>query len=42
MYSTACSIDGMIEKLEEELGEKCTVIATGGLQEWSLRCVNEK
>lgn len=31
MYSTACSIDGMIEKLEEELGEKCTVIATGGL-----------
>lgn len=31
MYSTASSIDGMIERLEEELGEKCTVIATGGL-----------
>lgn len=31
MYSTACSIDGMIERIEEELGEKCTVIATGGL-----------
>jgi len=31
MLSTASSIDGMIERLEEELGEKCTVIATGGL-----------
>lgn len=31
MYSNACAIDGMIERLEEELGEKCTVIATGGL-----------
>lgn len=31
MYSTACSIDGMIERIEDELGEKCTVIATGGL-----------
>lgn len=31
MYSTACSIDGLIERIEEELGEKCTVVATGGL-----------
>lgn len=31
MYSGACSIDGMIQRIEEELGEKCTVIATGGL-----------
>ena len=31
MYSTASGIDGMIERLEEGLGEKCTVIATGGL-----------
>ena len=31
MYSTACSIDGMIERIEDEIGEKCTVIATGGL-----------
>ena len=31
MFSTACSIDGMIERIEEELGQKCTVIATGGL-----------
>lgn len=31
MFSTACAIDGLIEKIEEELGESCTVIATGGL-----------
>lgn len=31
LYSTASSIDGMIERIEEELGEKATVIATGGL-----------
>ena len=30
MYTTACGLDGMIERIEE-LGEKCTVIATGGL-----------
>lgn len=31
MYSNACALDGMIERIEEELGQKCTVIATGGL-----------
>ncbi|MBQ9375791.1 MAG: type III pantothenate kinase [Ruminococcus sp.] len=31
MYSAACSIDGIVERIEEELGEKCTVVATGGL-----------
>ncbi len=31
MYSQACAIDGVIDRLEEDLGEKCTVIATGGL-----------
>lgn len=31
IYSTAASIDGVIERIEEELGEKCTVISTGGL-----------
>ena len=31
MYFTASGIDGMIARIEEELGEKCTVIATGGL-----------
>jgi type III pantothenate kinase len=31
IYSTASSIDGVIERIEEELGESCTVISTGGL-----------
>jgi type III pantothenate kinase len=31
MYANACALDGMIERIEEELGEACTVVATGGL-----------
>ncbi len=31
MYATASALDGMIERIEEEIGEKCTVVATGGL-----------
>lgn len=31
LNSTAAGIDGMIERIEEEIGEKLTVIATGGL-----------
>lgn len=31
IYSTASSIDGVVERIEEELGEKCTIISTGGL-----------
>lgn len=31
MYGTAGMIDGLIKRIETELGEKCTVIATGGL-----------
>ena len=31
MYATASSLDGMISRIEEELGETCTVVATGGL-----------
>lgn len=31
LYSSAASIDGIIDRMEEELGEKATVIATGGL-----------
>lgn len=31
MYSAAAGLDGCIERIEEELGEKCTVVATGGL-----------
>jgi type III pantothenate kinase len=29
--ATASSLDGVIERIEDELGEKCTVISTGGL-----------
>lgn len=31
MYYTAAGIDGFINRMEEELGYKCTVVATGGL-----------
>lgn len=31
IYSTASSIDGVVDRIEEELGERCTVISTGGL-----------
>jgi len=31
LLGTACMIDGMIERIEAELGEKCNVVATGGL-----------
>ena len=31
LYSTAYGIDGFIENIEKELGEKVTVVATGGL-----------
>lgn len=30
LAGTACMIDGMVEKFEEELGCKCNVVATGG------------
>jgi type III pantothenate kinase len=31
MLGAACMVDGMVERLEAELGEKTTVIATGGI-----------
>lgn len=31
IYGSAASIDGIIDRVEEELGQKVTVIATGGL-----------
>lgn len=31
LYGNAGAIDGLIERFNEEIGEKCTVIATGGL-----------
>jgi len=31
IFGSASQIDGMVEKIEKELGKKCKVIATGGL-----------
>ena len=31
VYGTASMLDGMIERMESELGESCRVVATGGL-----------
>lgn len=31
VYSTAGALDGMIDRMEEELGQRCAVVATGGL-----------
>ena len=31
LYGTAGTLDGLIERINDELGEKCTVVATGGL-----------
>lgn len=33
ILSNACAIDGVVDRIESELGEKCTVIVTGGLAE---------
>lgn len=33
LYSNASALDGIIDRIEEELGEKCTAVATGGLSE---------
>lgn len=31
MYGNAAMIDGLIDRVETELGEKCTLVATGGI-----------
>ena len=31
IFGTACMLDGLCDRIEEEIGEACTVIATGGL-----------
>lgn len=36
MLANACMIDGMVERMEEELGYKTTVIATGGIAKFVL------
>jgi type III pantothenate kinase len=34
MYGTAAMLDGVIERMEEELGCKCTLVATGGMAQF--------
>jgi type III pantothenate kinase len=36
MLGSACMIDGMIDRMEEELGYPTTVIATGGIAKFVL------
>lgn len=36
MMGSACMLDGMIDRMEEELGQKTTVIATGGIAKFVL------
>lgn len=37
VWGTACMIDGMIDKIESELGEKCSIISTGGLADTIIK-----
>lgn len=34
MYGTAAMIDGLVERMEGELGHQCTLIATGGMAQF--------
>jgi type III pantothenate kinase len=34
MYGTAAMLDGMIDRVEEELGRATTVVATGGMAQF--------
>lgn len=34
MYGTAATIDGLVDRIEEELGHKATLIATGGMAQF--------
>ncbi|UCE27858.1 MAG: type III pantothenate kinase [Candidatus Coatesbacteria bacterium] len=38
IYGTAAAVDGMIEKFREEVGERCPVVATGGLARYVVEC----
>lgn len=42
IYGTASMIDGMTERFESELGEKATIVATGGLSDAIYQHCNRK
>ena len=42
LFGTAAMIDGMLARIEAELGCACTVVATGGLAREVIPCCNRK
>lgn len=42
VFGTASMLDGMIDRIEQELGEKCFVVATGGLASGVTGCCRHK
>ncbi len=42
VYGTASMIDGMIERMEEELGRTCTVVATGSFARSVIPCCRRR
>ena len=36
MYGTAAMIDGLVDRIEEELGHKSTIVATGGMAQFII------
>ncbi len=42
VFGTAALLDGMIDKMEAELGEKCSLVATGGLARSIVECCSHK
>ena len=42
VWGTVCMIDGMIDRIEQELGQKCSIVATGGMANTIIRhCTHE-
>ena len=42
VYGTASMLDGFCDRIEEELGYPCRVVATGGLADQVVRCCRRK
>ena len=42
MYGTAAMIDGLVQRIEEELGHRSTIIATGGLAQFITPLCNRE
>ena len=42
MYGTAAMLDGLVERIEEELGHGCTLVATGGMAQFIIPLCRRK